>query len=469
VNRLAIELATGWLQRLVRAQPRKAGPAVAETAREAPGGEAPLTQAQHQALSELAAQVVKTAAALAGRNLSRSELEKAVERAVRRELMASPRLDPQLRARVVAQIPRIKALAVALAAAAEGLELSPAGAWTGAQLVVDPRSPMAEVLEQLKNVAATDLPVLLVGETGTGKELLARAVHSWSLRAKGPMIAINCAAIPLELAESELFGHTKGAFTGAASASPGLIRQAHGGTLFLDEVGLAPPELQAKLLRVLETGEVLPVGGGRAVKVDFRVVAATDTDLHQLAAEGRFNPALVYRLDVVRVVVPPLRERPQDLEPLIEYFLEQACLMAKRTRRLSPEVHKALKSYPWPGNVRELANVIQRMVATSTTYEITEADLPPEITAGGIGQGVLKRLKPLRLPSWYKPVLARVLATRAQVANRDLRDALGCSDSTAKNILRVLVAAGILKAVGARGGRRYELVEAREEEGDEQA
>jgi transcriptional regulator with GAF, ATPase, and Fis domain len=236
-----------------------------------------------------------------------------------------------------------------------------------------------EVARRARQVAETDTPVLVLGETGTGKELLARAVHRWSRRAERPFVTLNCAAVPPGLLESELFGHVKGAFTGAHRDRPGRFQLANGGTLLLDEIGEMPVELQAKLLRVLQEGELEPIGADRPVRVDVRVVAATHVDLVAALGERRFREDLYYRLSVFPLVLPPLRERLADLPPLATNLLEaQARRTGRRGLRLSPAALDRLASYDWPGNVRELANVLERAVILSPGPEIGEdrLDLP---------------------------------------------------------------------------------------------
>ncbi|WNG35428.1 sigma-54-dependent Fis family transcriptional regulator [Archangium violaceum] len=225
-------------------------------------------------------------------------------------------------------------------------------------------APMRTLYELVERVAHSDAPVLVRGESGSGKELVARALHSEGLRRQGPFVAVNCTALPHALLESELFGHVKGAFTGATTARRGLFVEADGGTLFLDEIGDMPPELQAKLLRVLEDGEVRAVGADGARDVDVRIVAATHQDLEARVKEGRFRADLFYRLNVVSLRIPPLRERREDIPMLVEHFVAQA--RARNTRSpvtsLAPEVLAELARMPWPGNVRELENLVERLV-----------------------------------------------------------------------------------------------------------
>ena len=226
---------------------------------------------------------------------------------------------------------------------------------------------MRRALDQARRVTRHGgVTVLITGETGTGKELLARAIHYEGPRATGPFVEINCAAIPATLLESELFGHEKGAFTGAIATKPGLFELAHGGTLFLDEIGTMPMELQAKLLRSLESREIRRVGGQRTHQIDVRVIAATHGDLRSAIARGEFREDLFYRLNVVALSLPPLRERQQDVEQLAEVFLERlAATYSLPVPPLTPALRAALHAHPWPGNVRELRNTIERGLVLS--------------------------------------------------------------------------------------------------------
>jgi len=218
-------------------------------------------------------------------------------------------------------------------------------------------------LHDVDRVAITDTTVLILGETGTGKELIATAIHKASRRADKPLIRVNCAALPANLIESELFGHEKGAFTGATAKRSGRFLLAHGGTIFLDEVGELPLELQAKLLRVLQEREFEPVGGSKTIKVDVRVIAATNRDLEKSVAAGQFREDLYYRLNVFPIMAPPLRERTDDIGPLANAFLKRASEKLGRTMEpFSADAIARLNAYDWPGNVRELQNVVERSV-----------------------------------------------------------------------------------------------------------
>jgi two-component system nitrogen regulation response regulator NtrX len=243
--------------------------------------------------------------------------------------------------------------------------------------MIGPSAAFQRAVEQATMAARSDARILLIGESGTGKELLAAHIHQASPFAGGPFVKVNCAAIPTELLESELFGHEKGAFTGASAARRGKFELADGGTLFLDEVGDLHAGSQAKLLRVLQEGEFHRVGGEQAIRVAVRVVSATNRDLATLVAQGKFREDLFYRLSVVPIRVPALRERPQDVRPLAEYFLEDFCRRNNfKPKRLDDGVYPWLEKYAWAGNARELRNVIERM-AILTPGEVLTADAVP--------------------------------------------------------------------------------------------
>jgi DNA-binding NtrC family response regulator len=243
------------------------------------------------------------------------------------------------------------------------------------------RTPaMTGVYKQIAHAASADAPVLIIGESGTGKELVARAIHQHGNRSSRPFVPINCGALTETLLESELFGHIKGSFTGAVADAKGVFQTAHTGTVFLDEVGEMSPALQVKLLRVLQEGEVRPVGSSRSVKTDVRIVAATNVDVERAVAEGKFRQDLFYRLGVVIITLPPLRERREDIPLLIERFLKAASAKAMKQVDLTPAAVEALSSYHWPGNVRELENMIERLVVFSRGSRIDVGDLPPTVT-----------------------------------------------------------------------------------------
>lgn len=238
--------------------------------------------------------------------------------------------------------------------------------------------PMREVFTLIRVAAQSDLSVLITGESGTGKELVAKAIHYNSARRKCPFVALNCAAIPETLLESELFGHVRGAFTGATTTRKGLLEEARGGTVFLDEISEMPVALQAKLLRVLEEGEVRPLGSNRPTTVEFRVLASTNRDPRGEIEAGNFRADLYYRLNVVEIRLPPLRDRPGDLPLLIRHFVDKfAAQQRQPIRGLTREALALLESYRWPGNVRELENALERSVAFAKSELITPKDLPP--------------------------------------------------------------------------------------------
>jgi DNA-binding NtrC family response regulator len=243
-------------------------------------------------------------------------------------------------------------------------------------------APMRELYEQISRTAPTRARVLILGENGTGKELIARALHRHSPRAERPFVRVNCAAIPRELFESELFGHERGAFTGATTRRRGKFVRADGGTLFLDEVAEIPPGLQAKLLRSLETGEVEPVGSDRDLRVDVRVIAATNRNLAQAVAEGGFRQDLYYRLQVVTLRAPPLRERMEDVPDLVRAFLHHACEENHVRKTLGDAAIDRILRHDFPGNVRELKNLVERLVILAPGETITAADVDHALPTG---------------------------------------------------------------------------------------
>ena len=254
------------------------------------------------------------------------------------------------------------------------------GARYGFEALVGQSHQMVEIYKLIARMAALDTTVLIEGETGTGKELVARAIHGASARAARPFVVVDCAALPETLFESELFGHERGAFTGAFAARRGLLETSTGGTCFLDEIGELTAPLQAKLLRTLQDRSIRRVGGNDAIPVDVRVVAATNRDLRRLIADGGFRDDLYYRLNVVTITVPPLRERASDIPLLAQHFLE---IFARRggraVKRLAPEAVALLTAYRWPGNVRELEHVIERATALSSSETLLLDDFPPHL------------------------------------------------------------------------------------------
>ncbi|MGH7397492.1 MAG: sigma-54-dependent transcriptional regulator, partial [Candidatus Rokuibacteriota bacterium] len=276
------------------------------------------------------------------------------------------------------------------------------------------RSPkMAEVREIIEQAARVDVTVLILGETGTGKDVVARAVHDASVRQSGPFVKVNCAAVPRELLESELFGHERGAFTGAHQLKIGKFEAADRGTIFLDEIGDLHPALQGKLLHVLQDGQFSRVGGRSTVKVDVRVLAATNQDLDQAVAAGRFREDLYYRLNVIQIMVPPLRERPEEIAVLAEYFMRRySQLFHRESLRLPPETVQRLLHHRFPGNVRELENMIKRMIVLGDPL-LRRSPMP-----GGAGpaeeSGAPRPAKAATLP------LKDIARKAAQVAEREV-------------------------------------------------
>ncbi len=242
------------------------------------------------------------------------------------------------------------------------------------------------VIERIEKVAPTPARVLITGENGTGKELVARAIHDLSPRARGPFVEVNCAAIPTELIESELFGHIKGSFTGAVADRPGKFELADGGTLFLDEIGDMSLSAQAKVLRALQEGVIARVGSGKQLPVDVRVIAATNKTLEQEIAAGRFREDLLYRLNVVPIEVPPLRTRRNDIPQLVQHFSEQLCATGRtglKPKEFEPAALKRLAAHDWPGNIRELRNAVERLLILTLGDAVTEADVDRMVGDGG--------------------------------------------------------------------------------------
>jgi DNA-binding NtrC family response regulator len=253
---------------------------------------------------------------------------------------------------------------------------------TGTTVVITESQPMREVIDTAQRAAGASSPVLILGETGVGKERIAELIHQASPRSKRPFVTVNCAAIPSELFESELFGHEKGAFTGASRARRGLFELAHEGTLFLDEIGEVPLHLQVKLLRALQEHRIRPLGADTPVEIDVRVIAATNRDLAVEMAAGTFRRDLYYRLGVVELSIPPLRERPADIDVLATAYAERFRLqLGREVDGFEPPAAEALRRYTWPGNVRELVNVVERAVLLSEAEKIRLSDLPASVSA----------------------------------------------------------------------------------------
>jgi two-component system response regulator HydG len=268
---------------------------------------------------------------------------------------------------------------------------------------------MREIYQLLEMVAPSEATVLLLGETGTGKELVAQAIHRSSPRSAGPFVVVNCAALPDTLLESELFGHERGAFTGATTRKDGRFLLAHHGTLFLDEIGELSLTLQAKILRVLQTREFEPLGSIRTVKVDVRIIAATNQNLENMVRQGRFRDDLYYRLNVFPLVLPPLRERLEDLAPLVDCFLKR---FREKNRRqvasIAPAALEILRRYPWPGNIRELENVIERGVIVCQGKVLMPEDLPPALQQRSSWPDADEETEP-DLPELERQLISRTL------------------------------------------------------------
>jgi len=294
---------------------------------------------------------------------------------------------------------------------------------------------MQEVLSLVRRVAPSDATVLIRGESGTGKELIARALHYASPRAAGPLVKVNCAALAESLLEAELFGHEKGAFTGAVASRKGRFELADGGSIFLDEIGDLPPHLQVKLLRVLQEREFERVGSSRPIKVDVRLLAATHRNLEALVREGRFREDLYYRINVVTIVLPPLRERREDLPPLIEHFLRAfAGKNGKTVRGLTREAREALLRYDYPGNIRELENLMERAVVLTRDDVIGVEDLPLTLETpppgGGEGAGLIAAVEGLER-RMIREALAKADGTQTRAA-----ELLGISERVLRYKLR---------------------------------
>jgi DNA-binding NtrC family response regulator len=265
------------------------------------------------------------------------------------------------------------------------------------QNILSKNPRMHAVFELISNVGDTNTTVLVEGETGTGKEQVARAIHGASNVRSGPLVAVNCAALPETLLESELFGHEKGAFTGAVNQRPGRFELAHGGTIFLDEIGDVPATMQAKLLRVLQERSFERIGGSKSIQVDVRVIAATNRSLQKMVEEGKFREDLFYRLNVIKILLPPLRERPEDIPLLATHFTTKFTRANEPPKKIPPDVMEVLLNYSWPGNIRELENAIERACVTSRGAMIELQNLPPDLVNPPASKPVVDLDKPLAL------------------------------------------------------------------------
>jgi len=314
--------------------------------------------------------------------------------------------------------------------------------------IIGTSEEMIRVFKMVEKVADSDATIMIQGESGTGKELIAKEIHYGSRRVNGPFVSINCGAIPRDLLESNLFGHVKGSFTGAVRDSSGLFQVAEGGTFFLDEVGEMPLATQVKLLRALQEREIIPVGGTQPIKIDCRLVAATNADLEREVGEGRFRADLYYRLNVIPVRLPSLRQRREDIPLLVDHFLRRHAGDGT-PKSISKDTLDILMKYDWPGNVRELENVIERAVILDETGRLEPADLPDKIRLGPSQRGSLIIESPtLTLEELEREYILKVLhATRWQ--KKKASEILGINAST---LYRKLIAYGVEKP----GGRDME-------------
>ncbi len=300
--------------------------------------------------------------------------------------------------------------------------------------IIGKSEEMMAVFKMVDKVAETDSTILIYGESGTGKELIAREIHYRSKRASGPFVSINCGALPKDLLESNLFGHVKGSFTGAIRDQDGMLKVAEGGSFFLDEVGETSPATQVKLLRALQEREIIPVGGTKPIKIDVRLIAATNADLERQVTEGRFRADLYYRLNVIPIRLPSLRERRDDIPLLVDHFLRKCC--GEELKICAREAMELLIKYDWPGNVRELENVIERAVILNEGGVIGVDDLPIKIRTGGLRRGSLvidspsmtleelEReyiLKVLNHTNWHKKRASEILGINASTLYRKLQ------------------------------------------------
>ncbi len=309
--------------------------------------------------------------------------------------------------------------------------------------IVGDSEPMRRLRALVERVAPTDATVLVTGENGTGKELVARHVHALSRRAAKPFVAVNCSAFNDNLLESEMFGHRRGAFTGAVADKKGLFEAADGGTFFMDEVGEMSPALQAKLLRVLQDGTFLPVGDGRPRKVDVRVVAATNRNLRERVAEGHFREDLYYRLKVVELHVPPLRERRDDIPLLVEFFLARLAERDGRSKRLAPETLERLQERTWPGNVRELENDLERMWVLSGDEEVIGPEYVETEPRARSEDSMVFRFQGLTLPQAVAELERRMIRAALEQASGQRAAAARALGISPKVLARKMAALGL--------------------------
>ena len=309
-----------------------------------------------------------------------------------------------------------------------------------AKEIIGHSEQIQRVLKLVEKVADSDSTILIVGESGTGKELIAKRIHYLSRRCDGPFVSINCGALPKDLLESNLFGHVKGSFTGAVRDQEGLLAVAQGGSFFLDEVGETLPATQVKLLRALQEREIIPVGGTKPRKIDVRLIAATNADLDKAVTENRFRADLFYRLNVIQIRLPALRERKEDIEEMVDHFLKKLTA-GKEPKMVAKETRDALLAYDWPGNVRELENVIERAVILTDDGMITPEDLPERVLQGGRGRGSLVIDNPsMTLDELEREYILKVLHHTAGQKKR-ASEILGINPST---LYRKLLAYGLL-------------------------
>ncbi|KPJ60791.1 MAG: hypothetical protein AMJ46_04800 [Latescibacteria bacterium DG_63] len=314
--------------------------------------------------------------------------------------------------------------------------------WHDNKEIIGTSEEMAKVFRTIEKVADTDSTILIYGESGTGKELIAKEIHYRSGRANGPFVSINCGALPKDLLESNLFGHVRGSFTGAVKDQDGLLKVAEGGSFFLDEVSEMLPATQVKLLRALQEREIIPVGGSKPIKIDVRLVAATNADLERMVSEGRFRADLFYRLNVIPLRLPPLRERRDDIPVLVDHFLKQLMAAGGEEKNVSKECMELLCSYDWPGNVRELENVIERAYVLDETGVLEPEDLPEKVRDRDARRGSLVIDSPnLTLEELEREYILKVL-NHTDWQKKRASEILGINPST---LYRKLQAYGLEK------------------------